>query len=68
MSPFAPAQIDVIFDDIILNVMSDPISAILIAVGSLLVGFASLLFGYMTLRGVIAGVLPRSGNQPSQPK
>ena len=68
MSPFAPAQIDVILDDVIMNVVSDPISAILIGVGSLLVGFASLLFGYLTLRGVIAGFVPRSGNQPSQPK
>lgn len=58
MSPFAPGQIDVL-----VNVVNDPISAILVGIGTLLIAFSSLLLGYMTLRGIIAGFVPRSGGK-----
>lgn len=58
MSPFAPGQIDVL-----VNVVNDPISAILVGIGTLLIAFSSLLLGYMTLRGIIAGFVPRAGGK-----
>ena len=40
------------------NIVADPVSIILVALGALFVGGASLVFGYLSLRGAIAAVAP----------
>jgi len=40
------------------NVVADPVSIVLVAFGALFVGAASLVFGYLSLRGVIAALAP----------
>lgn len=38
--------------------LSDPISALLLALGAILIGFSSLVFGYLTVRGLVAAIIP----------
>lgn len=48
---------------------SDPISAVLLTLGALITAFASLYFGYLTVRGLLEFVLPEvsgGGSGPSQ--
>ncbi len=44
----------------------DPLSAVLILLGAVLVGAASAVFGYLTL-GAVASLVVRPGSGPSQP-
>lgn len=39
---------------------NDPLSAVLLAVGALVLAFSSGLFGYLALRGLLAGLIPDS--------
>lgn len=59
MTAFAPLQVDAV-----LNIVNDPISAVLALIGALLVAVPSLLLGYMTVRGLVAGFVPESGQGP----
>lgn len=46
---------------------TDPVSALLLLVGALLVGFSSLLFGYLALGGIGAALIPdTSPKRPQQ--
>jgi hypothetical protein len=45
----------------------DPLSAVLILLGAVLVGAASAVFGYLTL-GAAASLLVRPGSGPSPPR
>ena len=47
--------------------LADPISAVLILVGALLVGGASAVFGYLTL-GAAASLVIRPGSGPRPPR
>ncbi|MBX0295374.1 hypothetical protein [Haloarcula nitratireducens] len=47
--------------------MSDPLSAILIVVGALLVGVASAVFGYLSL-GAVVSLFMRPGSGRSPPR
>ena len=47
--------------------MADPISAVLILVGALLVGASSAVFGYLTL-GAAASLVIRPGSGRSPPR
>jgi len=47
--------------------MADPISAVLILVGAVLVGAASAVFGYLTL-GAAASLVVRPGSGPKPPR
>ncbi|MDS0280585.1 hypothetical protein [Haloarcula onubensis] len=47
--------------------MADPLSAVLILVGAVLVGAASAVFGYLTLGAVVSLVI-RPGSGPSPPR
>jgi len=47
--------------------LADPISAVLILIGAVLVGGASAVFGYLTL-GAAASLVIRPGSGPSPPK
>ena len=38
--------------------MVDPLSAILLLIGQLLLAVSIVVFGYLTVRGLIAGVTP----------
>lgn len=46
------------------NVVTDPLSILLLAVGALLVAFSLGLFGYLSLRGVFAAVTPEPYRGP----
>jgi len=46
--------------------LADPLSAVLILLGAVLVGAASAVFGYLTL-GAAASLVVRPGSGPSQP-
>lgn len=39
-------------------VLADPLSVVLLAVALLVIGGASAVFGYLSLRGVVAAVAP----------
>jgi len=45
----------------------DPLSAVLILIGAVLVGAASVVFGYLTL-GAAASLVVRPGSGPSPPR
>ena len=47
--------------------LADPISAVLILIGAVLVGGASAVFGYLTL-GAAASLFIRPGSGPSPPR
>lgn len=59
MSAFTPLQAGDLT-----SIVADPISLVLVALGALFVGFASLLFGYMALRGLAAGITSEPGRGP----
>lgn len=40
------------------NIVADPISVVLVALGAVLVGVPSLVFGYLSLRGLLAAATP----------
>lgn len=40
------------------NILGDPISIVLVAMGALLVGFAMTVFGYLSLGAVVSLVTP----------
>ena len=47
--------------------MVDPLSAILMAIGNLLIVVSLGIFGYLALRGILAPLLPDAGSsEPTQ--
>lgn len=46
---------------ILRNILADPLSILLLALGALLVAFSLGLFGYLSLRGALAAILPEPG-------
>lgn len=47
---------------------TDPLSAILLALGALLVAFSSAVFGYLALGGILDPLVPEHLNHPSRRK
>lgn len=46
------------------NVVADPLSILILAVGALLVAFSLGLFGYLSARGLLAAIVPDPGRGP----
>lgn len=49
-------------------VRTDPLSAILLALGAVLVVFSSAVFGYLALGGALEPLVPEHLNHPSRRK
>ena len=48
------------------NIVSDPLSVVLLVIGALLVAFSAGLFGYLSFRAILAAIIPEPSRAPPQ--